>query len=112
MKAFVGKYVAQGDCNIFKIDEIPAGIPLAEKDELGRYVLAHSETGHSHVIDGNTVRVYEQDEFISYLDVQEESNVVHLRSFHTHDPITLPPGKYRIARQREYTPEGFRPATD
>lgn len=105
------KYIAQGDLNIFAVDSIPVG--LTEKQpENGTHTLAHSETGHHHVIDGNTVRVYEQDEFVSYLDVEKESNVVHLRSFDTHAPITLVPGKYRITRQREYTPEGFRRAAD
>jgi len=112
MIRLTGNYVAQGDCNIFAVNDIPDGLPLAEKDEQGRYILAHSESGHSHVVDGNTVRVFNQDEFISYLDVKHETNIVHLRSFDTHAPIAIPPGKYRIARQREYTPEGFRRAAD
>ena len=105
------RYVAQGDLNIFAVDSIPDG--LKEKaPEDGKHILAHSETGHHHVVDGNTVRVFEQDEFCSYLDVKQESNVVHLRGFDTHDPVALPPGQYRITRQREYTPEGFRRAAD
>lgn len=105
------KYIAQGDLNIFSVDIIPDG--LTEKEpENGNHVLAHSETGHHHVIDGSAVRVFEQDEFISYLDVEKESNVVHLRSFDTHEPVALSPGQYRITRQREYTPEGFRRAAD
>lgn len=106
------KYIAQGDLNIFAVDRIPDGLSLAPKNLDGQYVLAHSETGHHHVINGNTVRVYDHDEFVSYLDVQETSNVVHLRNFDTHAPVTLEPGKYRIARQREYTAEGFRRAAD
>lgn len=105
------KYIAQGDLNIFSVTNIPSGL-TEKKAENGKHVLAHSETGHHHVIDGNTVRVFEQDEFVSYLDVEKESNVVHLRGFDTHAPVTLNPGKYRITRQREYTPEGFRRAAD
>jgi len=111
MKTFKGLYVAQGDLNIFSVSEIPNR--LTEKPaENGQHTLAHSETGHHHVIDGNTVRVYEQDEFISFIDVEEKSNVVHLRGFDTHETIVLPPGKYRVSRQREYTAEGFRLAAD
>lgn len=109
---FVAPYSAQGDVSIFSIDSIPSGLKDAERRQDGRYTLAHSETGHCHVIDGNTVRMYEQDDFISYLDVQKKSNVIHLRGFDTHKPISLPPGKYRIARQREYIPEGYRKAQD
>ncbi|MCG7985029.1 MAG: hypothetical protein JAY90_20045 [Candidatus Thiodiazotropha lotti] len=113
MKAikFIPPYCAQGDLNIFSCDEIPKSLEEA-KTENGNYVLAHSETGHHHVVDGNTVRVFNEDDFVSYLDVQEETNIVHLRNFDTHRPISLPPGKYRISRQREYTPEGFRRAAD
>lgn len=108
---FKPPYCAQGDLNIFSCDAIPENL-TEKKAENGNHILAHSETGHHHVIDGNAVRVFEQDEFISYLDVKKESNVVHLRSFDTHKTIALPAGKYRISRQREYTPEGFRRAAD
>ena len=111
MARFIPPYSAQGDLNIFVCDEIPENLKEV-KAENGQHVLAHSETGHNHVTEGNTVRVFEQDEFISYLDVTKEINVVHLRSFDTHETITLPAGKYRISRQREYIPEGFRRAAD
>lgn len=111
MIEFKPPYCAQGDLNIFSCDAIPSG--LVEKTaEHGKHVLAHSETGHDHVINACDVKLFDQDEFISYLEVKEKSNVVHLRSFDTHKTIALPPGKYRIARQREYTPEGFRRAAD
>ena len=111
MKTFTGNYVAQGDLNIFRVDSIPEGLSEA-KPENGKHVLAHSETGHHHVVEGNAVRVYEVDEFSAYLDVEKPSNVVHLRGFDRHETVSLPAGKYRIARQREYTPEGFRRAAD
>jgi len=108
---FIPPYCAQGDLNIFSVASIPEG-PERIDPENGVYVLAHSETGHHHVIDGATVRVFKEDEFISYLDVKEEASITHLRSFDTHHPITLPPGNYRITRQREYTPKGYRIAAD
>ena len=111
MKDFIPPYCAQGDLNIFNTDSIPAGLKELKPAD-GQHVLAHSETGHHHVIDGNTVRVFEQDEFVSYMEVAEPSNVVHLRSFDTHETLRLPAGTYRITRQREYTPEGFRRAAD
>ena len=111
MITFKPPYCAQGDLNIFSCESIPDGLTEL-KAENGKHILAHSETGHNHVIDGNTVRVFEENEFISYMDVKEESNVVHLRSFDTHETIALPPGQYRITRQREHVPEGYRRAAD
>lgn len=107
---FIPPYSAQGDLNIFVCDRIPEG--LERSDSKGDHVIAHSETGHNHVVSSVSVDLYSEDEFVSYLDVKEDSNVVHLRSFDTHKTITLPPGQYRITRQREYTPEGFRRAAD
>jgi hypothetical protein len=109
---FVPPYCAQGDLNIFSVDSIPESVKEMRPEKDGNHILAHSETGHHHVIDGNTARVFGDDEFESFLDVREETNIVHLRSFDTHAPISLPPGKYRITRQREYTPEGYRRAAD
>lgn len=108
---FIPPYSAQGDLNIFSVQDIPDRAKEINS-EAGEHILAHSETGHHHVIDGNTVRVFEESEFVSYLDVEEESTVIHMRSFDTHAPITLPEGKYRITRQREHTPEGWRRAAD
>ena len=109
---FIPPYCAQGDLNIFCVSEIPAGLNQLKAERDGNHILAHSETGHHHVIDGSAVRVFEESEFVSFLDVSEKTNVVHLRSFDTHAPISLPPGQYRITRQREYTPEGYRRAAD
>ena len=104
---------AQGDCFIKRVDEFPDGLSRSPVIN-GYYEAAHSETGHSHVLDPGVCEMYDQDEFISYLEVPESNVVVlkHLRSFDTHAPIQIGPGKYRIARQREYTPEGFRRAAD
>ena len=106
MKTFTGNYIAQGDLNLFLVDTIP------DLPETTDRILAHSETGHHHVIEGNAVRVYKQDDFVSYLDVKETAKIVHLRGFDTHETIVVPAGKYRVTRQREYTMEGFRRAAD
>lgn len=109
---FQHPYSAQGDLNIFSAKSIPSNLVKQKPDNNGNHILAHSETGHNHVISGDFSEVYSENEFISYIDVNKESNIVHLRSFDTHETIALPPGQYRITRQREYTPEGFRRAAD
>ena len=107
------KCAAQGDLLITRIDEIPSGT-IPAKIEDGQYVLAHSETGHHHVIEADACECMEaaNDPFVSYLRVTKSASLRHLRSFDTHAPIHVQPGLYRINRQREYTPEGFRRAAD
>lgn len=110
---------AQGDCWIKRIDDLPDGLKLA-KPENGQWIVAHSETGHHHVIEAEGCEVLEdpQDSLTLYLRVMDDTakrtGVVlrHLRDFDTHESIQIPPGTYRIRRQREYTPEGWRRVTD
>ena len=103
----------QGDALITRVESIPEGLePM--KPEGGNYIVAHSETGHHHVLPTQDVEVYEaaNDPFVLYLVVNNETELKHLRSFDTHEALKVPPGTYRINRQREHTPEGFRRAAD
>ena len=103
----------QGDLMIRRIGKFPNGLAPA-KAENGVHILAHSETGHHHIVKERSAQLLidKANAFIAYLDVAEECEIEHLRLFDTHDPITLPPGNYEIRRQREYVAEGFRKATD
>ena len=106
---------AQGDLYISRIEALPATArPVAPVD--GRYVVAHSETGHHHVIKAQGCEYFtdEEDATTAYLRVIEASEVVlkHLRSTDTHAPIKVLGGIYRIRRAREWTPEGFRISAD
>lgn len=106
---------AQGDLLLIRVATIPpAARPVAiDGDEL---VVAHSETGHHHVLDAANVTMYRLPEEIyeCFLAVREPTALRHLRPFDTHESILVEPGSYRVRRQREraYTPEGWRRAAD
>ena len=108
-----GELIAQGDVYLEATDEEVSG--AEQKPEDGKLVLAHSETGHHHALAySDDVTVWDVDDFTSYVENRSD-NVIelkHHRSFDTHAPIGIPPGKYKITRQREYTPEGYRRAAD
>ena len=117
MKTFVN-CAAQGDLRIQRIEKLPQGVKRVEAEK-GVYVVAHSETGHSHVIaERSNVTLYSGDNpMVSYLEVLEATDATeilleHLRSFDTHETIKLPVGTFEIRRQREYTPEGWRRVED
>ena len=109
---------AQGDLMIRRINKLPDNAtPMAS--EKGVFVVAHSETGHNHVIaERPNVKLYTTgDPMISYLEVIEatdasETLIEHLRSYDTHEAISIPNGVFEIRRQREYTPEGWRRVED
>jgi hypothetical protein len=117
MKTFTN-CAAQGDLYIRRIEKLPANV-VELKAEKGQYVVAHSETGHNHVIaERPNVRMYSSgDPMISYLEVIEatdktETLLEHLRNFNTHETIQIPSGFFEVRRQREYTPEGWRRVED
>jgi hypothetical protein len=117
MKTF-NKCAAQGDLLIRRINAIPKEAKQVASEK-GLYVVAHSETGHNHVIaERQNVRLFTCDDpMISYLEVIEatdatETLLEHLRSFDTHETIKIPAGIFEIRRQREYTPEGWRRVED
>lgn len=130
MKTFKDQ-AAQGDMLIRKIETLPEGVKELE-DEKGNYVLAHSETGHNHVVkkqEGVTFYQSANDDFIAYLvidpkKVKGKVEVKHLCDHDTHETISFFVGDaikslkdttkkiFEIRRQREYTPEGFRRAQD
>lgn len=113
MKTVTERPSFQGDLCIRRIAEFPANLK-GGKAENGVYILAHSETGHHHVVKERSAQLLidETNAFIAYLDVAEPTELEHLRSFDTHEPYLLEPGRYEIRRQREHTPEGWRRAAD
>lgn len=114
MKTFE-KIAFQGDVMIQKIARLPDGLESAQPED-GGYVVAHSETGHNHVIEARpTVQMYRLPDEIyeAFLVVKDAPAVLeHHRSFDTHEALEINPGTYRIRRQREYEAEGFRRAAD
>jgi len=103
----------QGDLMIRRIVELPEGLD-AGISEAGDFILAHSETGHHHVVKERAAQLLidKANAFIAYLKVAEPAEIEHLREHDKHESYMLTPGIYEIRRQREHTPEGWRRAQD
>ena len=113
MKTVTTRPSFQGDLMIRRIMALPENVMVGSR-EGDHHILAHSETGHHHVVDANLADRFidQMNDFISYLSVSSDVEIEHLRSFDTHDPLLLTPGLYEVRRQREYVPEGFRRVED
>lgn len=99
-----------GDVAIVRVDAIPK-TAKKRKDKIA----AHSEAGHHHQFDASSsVWLYSTpDDLVQYLEVKSEPAVLnHLREHDTHEAWSFPPGNYKIIRQREWTPEGWRRVED
>ncbi len=110
----------QGDVLIERINEIPT---TATKQKRSRKViLAHGEvTGHHHALEvaapadwwkrGEIAPALEKPSVLAgelFLKLPSGGTVTHQE----HSRIELPPGNYRVTRQREYSPEAIRNVAD
>lgn len=93
----------QGDVLIVPI-EFNGRLPFqVEPNAEGNIVVMEGEaTGHAHVLPAGQVTAYGAGNGM-LLEVVEEATLTH----EEHDPIAIPPGTYRVVRQREYSPSPF-----
>ena len=114
MKTF-SKIAAQGDVMFLRIDDknMPDDVKKIEPVE-GKVIVAHSETGHHHVMEAERADLFEStsESLQGFLLVHKQATLEHQRSYHTHEPIQFEPGLYQIRRQREHQPEGWRRVQD
>jgi len=114
MKTFQNS-CAQGDVMIQRVAKLPKGLVENASQEGGaNLIVTHSETGHHHVMDRASVTMFDNPDnaLEGFLQVHRATQLSHLRPHDTHESIAFDPGVYRIIRQREYTPEGFRRVAD
>jgi hypothetical protein len=110
-KRFEGM-AAQGEILLIRVDEIPDDAIEAKKVD-GKFLVGHSETGHHHTVDSDSaVMLDTKNPLVSYLEVLQETDLKHERDFDTHESLRLTPGKYKVQRQREFSPEGWRQVAD
>ena len=104
---------AQGDVYFIRTTIIPEGY-VEVLPENGDVIVTHSETGHHHVMHSTSAKMYRSpyDEFDSVLVVEHPTELRHKRTFDTHESILFDTGIYKVRRQREYTPAGFRKVQD
>lgn len=97
----------QGDVWIEPVDSVPQDAKK-EARQNGRLILAEGEaTGHAHAIAAHQAELRRGAQAL-YLVLLTRAWLRH----EEHDPIELPPGKYLVRRQREYTPEEIRYVAD
>lgn len=83
---------------------LPVEAVKGVKSEHKTFIVGHSETGHHHVLEAVkpfNVFVDNDDVFIELFD---EADLVHKKSFDKHKTLVIKPGKYLVRRKHEYDP--------
>jgi len=85
----------QGDVILRKIDSLPSldGAKVTHK----RLVLAHGESGHSHVIEDDEAELIEIGERM-LLKLAKPATIKH----EEHGPVRLSPGIWEVGRVKEF----------
>jgi hypothetical protein len=119
--------VAQGDLVVVPISLLESYDLNGFEDvpsQNGRYIVAHSDTGHHHVLCAHlpgqaapSLKRNPKDadpELRALVTVAEGAvgEIRHLRDYLPHSPLILPSGTWVIARQGRPTPEGWKKVTD
>ena len=95
MKKKIARVTAQqGDVLLRKIEALPKG---ERKVTRKRLVLAHGESGHTHVIEDDEAELIQIGERI-LLRLKQPATVRH----EEHKPITLEPGIWEVGRVQEF----------
>jgi hypothetical protein len=102
----------QGDVLLIPIESIPVKLEQMGRFD-GRVVLAYGEaTGHAHAVADEQATLFRQPdgEAAVFMRVLGDAPVALVHA--EHDTIMIPPGWYRVVRQREYSPEAIRNVED
>jgi hypothetical protein len=103
----------QGDMMVRRVDPVvlavPATVSLAAR-EGDHYVVAHSETGHHHVIAADTADFFTLPDVdkvvgdvVGWIRTVLDTELVHKRSHDTHESLFLPAGgTYEVRHQRQF----------
>ena len=91
--------IRHGELLLIPVLEMPEGNPSKVKN----YTAAHSETGHNHVLEGD-IMVIEREGKDVFIELEEDTDLVHKKSFDNHNTLTVPKGIYRLLKKKEYDP--------
>ena len=95
-----GKPVQHGESLLVPIEKAPKG----EFKKVKSAIVAHSETGHNHVVLADKLETFEQDGVL-YLKVESEgATLIHQKETEKHATQPVHPGTYKVNLKTEYDP--------
>lgn len=94
--------IQHGECLLVPVKSIPIG----KTERIISKIVAHSETGHHHVIESKTEfeTIGSIDKKDLYLRLFEPAKLVHKKTADKHKTLTVPIGDWKILHKSEYDP--------
>lgn len=98
--------VRHGEVILKEVDSLPKGAKLESEDT--KIVVAHSETGHHHIlqvkdkVDTSKIKVFSSNGE-TYLEVPQMAELWHQKTGQdTHKPHTIIPSIYKVVIKKEF----------
>lgn len=91
-----------GEVSLVEVTKAPKGV----FKKLKSFVLAHSETGHNHVLEAkklSDLEIYEKDGEV-FIKVNNPVALKHQKSFDAHKTLEIKKGLYKRYEMNEYSP--------
>lgn len=91
------KGLRHGEVILMPVDKV-----LKAGKKVKKFIVAHSETGHHHVIESATP--FTVDDKNMYIELFGDSAIVHKKTFDAHKTLPLKPAVYERYEAQEYDP--------
>lgn len=104
------KVAQQGEVAVYEIDAVPSDIWTTEvsKNSAGEFIVSHSESGHNHVIPGDSMVMERTDNVPAGMRmiyaILDKPGDLKQTAGHNHKSIDLNAGSYLFKISREYDP--------
>lgn len=102
MKNIKRTAIQHGEALLFPVDSLPEG----KTSKTSEIIVAHSETGHHHVVVSEAVfeTMGNVDRHDLYLRLFEPAKLVHKKTTNKHKTLSVPAGIWKILHKTEYNP--------
>lgn len=94
----MNKCIRHGEAMLVPIDTKVKG------KEYTSFIVAHSETGHHHVLESKAPFVVSETDKQFVIELFAPAKLVHKKTTDKHKTLPVAPGKYKVVYKVEYNP--------
>lgn len=94
----MNKPIRHGEAMLIPVDKAVKG------KEHTSFVVAHSETGHHHVLESDVPFVVSQSDKEFLIELFKPAKLVHKKQVDKHKTLPVAPGRYKVVYKNEYNP--------
>lgn len=93
--------IRHGEVLLLPVDSVPDN---AKRQQVVECIIAHSETGHHHVLESDQKFWEIIDGSQLYVDLDAPTPLRHRKDYDQHRELEVPAGKWKVIKKREFDP--------